>query len=181
MAAIYQLKVTLSDSKPPIWRRLQVPADVTLAKLHHILQVSMGWTNSHLHQFRVGEQSYGVPHPDDFEDMIDERKVKLSKVAPKEKSKLVYEYDFGDDWRHAILVEKVLDPEPGVHYPRCVKGKRNGPPEDCGGVWGYSGLLETLADPRSPDHAEMLEWVGGAFDPEAFDLEELNAELKRIR
>ena len=183
-AHIYQIKVTLKHGKPPIWRRIQVPGDVTLAKLHRILQIVMGWADYHLHQFIVGGAYYGEPHPD-YEawgpEMHNERRVKLEQIAPGEKSKFSYEYDFGDGWEHELLVEKILPPEPGVHYPCCLKGKRACPPEDVGGIWGYADFLEAIADPDHEDHEDMLEWIGGEFDPEAFDLDEINAELRKLR
>jgi hypothetical protein len=168
------------DSKPPVWRRIQVPADITLAKLHQILQVVMGWTDSHLHQVVVGGKIYGEPNPDyDFE-VVNERSVKLSQVAKGEKAKFRYEYDFGDNWRHQVVVEKVLPAEQGARYPRCLTGKRHCPPEDCGGVWGYSDFVEAVQNPGHPDHGYMLEWVGGEFDPEAFDVAETNRALDEI-
>ena len=180
-APIYQIKVTLKGISPPIWRRLQLRADTRLSDLHHILQIAMGWTDSHLHQFKVGETYYGEPSPDDWMEMRDERKARLSQVAPGEKARLLYDYDFGDSWEHAIVVEKVLAPEPGVHYPVCVKGKRACPPEDVGGIWGYASFLEAIGDPAHPEHEDMREWIGGAFDPEAFDLDEVNATLRELR
>ena len=178
---IYQLKVTLKDSKPPIWRRILVRGDISLAKLHQILQIAMGWEDSHLHQFIVDGTSYGEPDPEYRDEMKSERRVKLNQVAPHEKDRFTYEYDFGDSWEHQIVVEKILAPDPGAHYPVCVAGKRACPPEDCGGVWGYGSLLEAISDPANPEHEEMLEWVGEDFDPEAFDLEEINEGLNRIR
>jgi len=177
---VYQIKVALENAKPPIWRRLLVSADMTLGELHDVIQVAMGWNDCHLHLFESGGESYGTPHPDDFEDVHDERRVMLGKVAPGEKSKLRYQYDFGDSWDHSILVEKVLDPDPSAHYPSCIKGVRHCPPEDCGGIWGYDSFLEAIADPKHPEHKEMLDWIGGEFDPEAFDLEETNAQLRRM-
>jgi hypothetical protein len=181
---IYQIKVTLRYSKPPIWRRIQVPADVSLARLHRILQVIMGWEDYHLHQFIIDDEYYGEPHPD-YEvwgpEMRDEQRAELGRLVPEEGLKFLYEYDFGDGWEHKLLVEKILPPEPGVGYPRCLKGKRACPPEDVGGVWGYDGFLEVIRDPDHPEHEEWLEWVGGEFDPEAFDLEEVNAELESMR
>jgi hypothetical protein len=178
---IYQLKVTLKGSKPPIWRRIQIASNISLAKLHRILQTAMGWTDSHLHQFVVGGTYYGTPTPEfDFE-VEDEGKIKLSQAAPGVKKKIVYEYDFGDGWEHEILVEKILQSEPGVRYPVCLAGKRACPPEDCGGVWGYESLLEALRDPEHPEHNDMLEWVGGDFDPEAFDLDSIKQDLQSIR
>ncbi len=177
----YQLKITLRDSRPPIWRRVLVPGDFSLHKLHRVAQIAMGWTDSHLHQFLVGEICYGEPHPDDEIEMNDERRFTLNQIAPREKSKFVYEYDFGDSWEHEILVEKVLPPEPGVKYPLCVKGKRACPPEDVGGVWGYDTFLKAIRDPDHEEHDSYLEWIGGEFDPEAFDLDEINQELRRVK
>jgi len=178
---VHQLKVTLKGSKPPIWRRIQVPSDTSLYRLHLILQVVMGWTNSHLYQFVVGRTYYGDPDPDYGGEMKNARTRKLSQVAPAEKDRFVYEYDFGDDWEHDILVEKVLPAVPGVRYLACLGGKRACPPEDCGGIWGYAELLEAIKDPNHPEHEEMVEWVGGEFDPEAFDLEEINESLRDMR
>jgi hypothetical protein len=174
---IYQLKITLKDSKPPIWRRIEVPGTITLAQLHQIIQAIMGWYDYHLHQFTVGQIRYGVPDPDDFEEVRDERRVKLNQLLTEPKQKLIYEYDFGDSWEHVVLLEKALLPEQGVDYPRCTAGKRAGPPEDVGGVWGYDSFLEAIRDPQHPEHDQMLEWVGGEFDPEEFDLAALNEAL----
>src|SRR5690349_16792675 len=156
---IYQLKVTLRESKPPIWRRIQSPSDISLARLHQILQVVMGWTDSHLHQFIVGGTIIGVPDPDFGVEVKNERTVKLSQVVRGEKSKFIYEYDFGDGWQHEVLVEKVLQAEPGARYPICLTGKRACPPEDCGGIWGYDDLLEAIRNPDNPEHDELREWL----------------------
>jgi hypothetical protein len=178
---IYQLKVTLRHSKPPIWRRLLVPAGTKLSTLHDVLQAAMGWTDSHLHMFRAGDVEYGVPSEDDWTEVLDERKSTLADVLPGAKSKMVYEYDFGDGWEHDIVVEKVLDAEPGATFPVCVTGRRACPPEDCGGVWGYGELLEAIKDPKHPEHNAMLEWVGYEFDPEELDVDEINAALASFR
>ncbi len=178
---IYQLKVTLRGSKPPIWRRIQVPSDIRLGKLHQVLQIAMGWTDSHLHQFITAEGYYGTPDPDFGMDVRSERTVPLNRVLQAPKDKIIYEYDFGDSWEHEVLLEKVLEPDPAVRYPICLTGKRACPPEDCGGIWGYAELLETLASPDHPEHESILEWVGEDFDPEAFDPAEVNSRLARIR
>lgn len=177
-ASIHQIKITLRGSKPPIWRRIQVPGDVTLAELHAVLQSVMGWWDYHLHQFIVGETYYGVPHPDYMIDMLDESEVRLNEIA-KEGSRFVYEYDFGDSWEHVLEVEEVLEPKSGQEYPVCVKGRRATPPEDVGGIWGYEVYLEAIADPDHPEHKMYLEWRG-EFDPEAFDLDEVNAALRDL-
>jgi hypothetical protein len=178
---IYQLKITLLDTTPPIWRRVLVPADLTLEQLHHVLQAAMGWENCHLHEFRVGRQRYGVPDPmDEFmggTGCVSERKVRLADVLKRARSRAEYTYDFGDGWEHSIVVEKVLSPEPGVEYPVCTAGKRHAPPEDCGGPGGYYNLVEAVGDPEHQEHEEMLEWLGGGFDPEAFSIDDVNRRL----
>jgi len=174
---IYQLKVTLKGARPPIWRRFQVKGGARLDKLHLFLQVIMGWSNYHLYQFTIDGVAYGEPHPDYEDDMEDAAKVRLSDLAPGEGFKFDYMYDFGDSWEHRILVEKILPPQEGVHYPVCLAGKRACPPEDCGGVWGYEELLETIRDPEHEQYDEMMDWLGGEFNPEAFDLNEVNERL----
>lgn len=178
---VYQLKVTLKDSKPPIWRRFQVRSDITFAKLHRIIQEVMGWFDGHLHQFIVGRIYYGVPDPDDLSEMRDERKVRLDQILSMPGRKIVYEYDFGDGWEHEIVLEKILSPDPKTRYPRCLDGARACPPEDCGGIYGYADFLEAIRDPNHEEHEEMLEWIGGEFDPEEFDLQDINISLKSIR
>jgi len=179
--AIYQLKVTLVGARPPIWRRLLVPAELTLAQLHAVLQAAMDWENSHLHDFRIGRQRFGPPDPGGWGSAINERKARLCDVLGGQGGKAVYTYDFGDSWEHAITVEKVLPPELGVSYPACTGGKRRGPPEDCGGIGGYENLLEAIRDPAHEEHQDLLEWIGGAFDPEAFSIDDINRRLTRLR
>jgi hypothetical protein len=174
---VYQLKVTMRGIRPPIWRRLRVPGAMTLAQLHDVLQDAFGWTDSHLHQFRMGRDRFGVPDHEGGSDDIDERRVRLEKVA-KVKSKLVYEYDFGDGWEHDIVVERVDAVSDSV--PTCIDGRRSGPPEDCGGPYGYGNLLEVLADPNHPEHAEMREWAGPHLRPEHFDLDATNKQLRAL-
>jgi hypothetical protein len=179
--SIYQLKITLQDSRPPIWRRLQVRGDITLAKLHRLIQEAMGWYDSHLHQFIVGETYYGVPDPDDLPEIKDERRVRLDQVVSSPKQGFIYEYDFGDGWEHVIIIEKILNPESGVHYPLCLDGARACPPEDCGGIGGYTRFLKAIHDPKHKEHKEMVEWIGVEFDPEEFDVDLVNQQLKTIR
>lgn len=185
LQAILQIKVTLEWIKPPVWRRLLVPAGLTLAQLHDVLQAAMPWEDSHLHEFQIGRSHYGAPMPSmgfPGEPAIkNERRVHVWQVLGGPGAKAKYIYDFGDGWEHTIRVEKVLAAEPGETYPVCVAGKRRCPPEDCGGIPGFYNLLETLADPNQEDHQEMLDWVGGSFDPEEFSLEEANARLAALR
>ena len=179
-AAIYQLKITLEDIRPPIWRRVQVPGDILLPDLHHLIQVVMGWEDAHLHAFRVGNISYGQPDSELDDWMQDEGRIRLAQIAPAEKSKFRYEYDFGDDWRHMVVVEKLLPVAVGQNYPVCLTGKRASPPEDCGGPWGYPVFLKAISNPEHERHDELLEWIGGEFDPEAFDVAAVNSELQRM-
>lgn len=164
---VFQLKVTLRGSKPPIWRRLQVTSDTSLDDLHEILQVVMGWDNYHLYQFVIEEINYSRP---DFElETDDAEAVTLSQVVSEENQRFAYEYDFGDFWEHDVLVEKILPLEPGQQYPLCLAGKRACPPEDCGGVWGYADLLDILQDPNHPEYEEMMVWLSGKFDLDAIN------------
>ena len=181
MSNIYQLKITLRDSKPPIWRCVLVEGSTNLFELHQTIQVAMGWTDSHLHQFIINKEYYAIPDPYAMRSLKDERRFSLEQVAPQENNKLIYEYDFGDSWEHQILVEKISPPDPSTSYPVCIKGKRACPPEDVGGVWGHEGFLEAMSDPNHPDHDNFLEWWGEPFAPEAFDLEKINLELQLLK
>jgi len=180
--SIYQLKITLKYIRPPIWRRIEVPADITLDELHLILQAVMGWTNSHLHQFKVGKTYYGAPSIDEFSDLNlkDESKAHLHKILSKPRQKLIYEYDFGDGWEHEILLEKIHPRDSTVGYPRCLGGARACPPEDCGGVHGYANFLAAISDPKHKEHDEYLDWIGDEFDPEKFDGAKFENALKDI-
>ena len=178
---IYRLKITLLGVQPPVWRVVEVP-DCTLGELHDVIQVAMGWEQSHMHQFILNGQYYGCLSPDDYsDDFQDESGLRLSQIfVGRKKPKLVYEYDFGDSWQHEVKLEKTLEPEPKVKYPRCVEGARACPPEDCGGPWGYAELLEALADPKHPNHKDMKEWIGGKFDPEKFSAAQVNTVMRRL-
>ena len=175
--AILQLKISLAHISPPIWRRVLVPANFTLAELHNLIQAVFGWAGYHLHMFNVDGIDYGEPSDDDFYEVQDEGKIRLDQFVAGEKYKFRYTYDFGDDWEHIILVEKILPVDPALTYPVCIKGKRACPPEDVGGPWGYESFLEAIADPENEEHEEMLEWVDEDFDPEYFDLDEINAQI----
>lgn len=180
---LYELKVTLLDVRPPVWRRVQVPGSISLEELHEVLQIAMGWTDSHMHQFITGTKYYGVPDPESGDGMVNESSVSLAKVLPRTGAKLIYEYDFGDSWEHEIMVEKVLKDEAPAKTKTalCLGGKRACPPEDCGGPPGYENLLAALANPKHPEHEFMLDWIGGGFDPAAIDLDDTNQALKRLK
>jgi hypothetical protein len=175
---IYQLQVVLKNTKPKIWRRLLVNSDTLLVDLHRIIQTTMGWTNSHLHRFSDGVTEY-APKELEIEDSKNSRTIKLNTILKKEKSKILYEYDFGDSWNHDIILEKIIKAEETGQIPRCIKGERNCPPEDCGGPWGYIELLQTISDPKHEDYESMIEWLGEKFDPDYFDIDEINQNLKQ--
>jgi hypothetical protein len=177
---IFELEIVLEEVEPPVQRRVQVPGEVSLAVLHEVVQSATGWTNSHLHEFAVDGRRYGIVDPDwDGQDVTDEAKVKLFRLV-REGDWFGYLYDFGDNWAHRLTVEKIVAPEPGVRYPRCVSGQGACPPEDVGGPWGYEEFQAVLADPSHPEHDERLEWVGGPFDPHRFDLAEADRALERL-
>jgi len=177
IAQIFQLHVSLQYAKPPIWRRLLVSSGISLDDLHRIIQTAMGWTNSHLHQFVHESLSYdseNFERPEAFATEL----VPLDSILQKPKQKFHYEYDFGDGWLHVILLEKILPADVAVTLPSCVDGKGNCPPENCGGIGGYHDLLAILANPKHKEHREMLEWLGGEFDPAEFDLNLVNEALQ---
>lgn len=175
--SIYKIKITLSDVAPPIWRRIEVPGDITLCRLAAVIITAMGWHGGHLHQFRIDEEYYGLPHEDDLSETIDEREIILRDIVEKQGVKqFIFEYDFGDGWEHVVEFEKAVEPQKGVKYPRCTAGVRACPPEDCGGPPGYENFLEAVRDPNHPEHKEYREWIGVDFDPEEFAPEE-NSDL----
>jgi hypothetical protein len=187
MAPLYHLEVVLNHVEPQVRRRLQVPGNANLGWLHAVIQVAMGWTNSHLHQFCAGGRIVSDPafELDEFEDsppVLNERKVTLMQVAPRERDELLYQYDFGDSWEHRVTVVKILGPDAAAaKVALCLDGARACPPEDCGGVWGYADLLKIIRNPRHKEHKSMLEWLGGPFDPESFDLNKANTFLRKLK
>jgi hypothetical protein len=182
-SSVYQLRIGLADITPQIWRSVLVPASVSLAQLYQILQIAMGWTDSHLHEFAIGRTRYGIPDPDwlSSELVIAEERVTLAEALGGTESKFAYRYDFGDAWEHELRIENTLPLDPGTHYPQCLAGANACPPEDVGGPFGYLNFLQTIRDPRHQQHAEMLRWCGGSFDPVAFNLAAVNAASRRIR
>jgi hypothetical protein len=185
-APTYQLKIVLLGSKPVIWRRLLVPGDANLGWLHAVLQTAVGWTNSHLHHFLTSDARYSDPRCNEDtgfgdEPDRDEAKAALMQIAPKKGVSFGYEYDFGDSWEHEIIVEKILPSGTGpANGALCIDGARACPPEDCGGIWGYANLLKILGNSKDPEHKSMKEWIGGAFDAEAFDREKVNHWLGKL-
>lgn len=175
--SVYQMKVTLLGVRPLVWRRFRITSDLTLYQLHLIIQRLIGWGNYHLYEFSLPHTyTYGCGGA----DLENPRGAKLNQLIHAEKQIIYYTYDFGDYWEHEILVEKILKPEDNVKYPICLKGNRACPPEDCGGPSGYMYMLKVIKNRRHPDYREMKEWLGGGFDPLAFDLKNINRELKEL-
>jgi Plasmid pRiA4b ORF-3-like protein len=174
---VHVLKITLRDVKPPVWRRLVVGSDTRLPKFARMLESTMGWGGYHLHLFDVGGVLFG-PDDEDFDYTIDERHATVQHLLPKVKSKLRWDYDFGDGWEHDVVVEAIDPAEEGARYPVCLDGKRACPPEDCGGPHGYANLLSVLADADHPEHAAAAAWVPDGFDPKKFDLAATNRRLR---
>ncbi|BAC90900.1 plasmid pRiA4b ORF-3 family protein [Gloeobacter violaceus] len=179
-APVYQFLVTLLDTEPPVWRRLQVPSALTLGGLHTVLQVVMGWHNSHLHAFRIGTTLYMDPAFGNDPPAENECIVSLHAVVTGDAFSMIYEYDFGDSWQHELVLEARLSAQAKVHYPRCTAGRGACPPEDCGGPPGYEQLLETLSDLEDPDHQELRSWAGNFFAPELPNFKLINKQLQTL-
>jgi len=181
---VYHLRIEMVGIEPLIWRRIWVPGNTKLPKLHRILQIVMGWDNSHLHQFSAGEYLYGVPDPDhefDPDNLINQKSVTLEMIAPKRGDMFGYEYDFGDGWEHTVKVEKIVPIDDRNFWPMCVAGERAVPPEDVGGIGGYMDFLEAIRSPTHQDHNDMWVWHAGPFDPNGFDLNSINKQLMRLK
>jgi hypothetical protein len=181
---VYQFKITLQGIEPPIWRRIQTE-DCTLDKLHEHIQTAMGWTNSHLHQFKIDGVPYGDPQlfsegMEGETPPVNSLRTKLSTIIPRDgkRFQFEYEYDFGDGWEHDILFEGFVPAEKGARYPLCLEGERACPPEDVGGTYGYQDYLKAMANPRHKRHKEFLEW-SGPFDPEKFDAQAATKEMRK--
>ena len=177
---IYQIKVSLRGLRPTIWRRILVPSTMTLAQLHDTIQIAMGWSDAHLHQFVVNDDYFGIPDSEFPDDTKNENFYKLYQILRKEKDYLLYEYDICDSWEHKVVLEKVFPLQKDIPLPQCIKGQRACPPEDCGGIWGYQDFLYAILEPCHPEHKDMLEWIGGSFDAEFFDIEQTNRMLMRF-
>ncbi len=178
---IYTLRMELEGIEPLIWRRLQVPAAITLPRLHSVLQVVMGWTDSHLHSFQIGDREYSNAEDLDELNMFDVKGRKLNALLGDTIREFGYRYDFGDSWEHRIVVELIAEAKPDWPYPLCVAGERAGPPEDVGGVGGYQDFVAAIANPEHEEHENLLVWIGGAFDPGGFDINSVNRGLRRLR
>lgn len=184
---ILRFKIQLREIRPAIWRRIEVPASYTFWDLHVAIQDAMGWLDSHLHAFRIKDRTgwaeavIGIPESEENPDLLPGWRIRVVDYLGEAGMRARYEYDFGDDWQHDLTLEAILPRQTRTKYPRCLAGARACPPEDCGGPHGYARLLEMLADPADPERAEMLAWLGGPFDPKAFDPREVRFDNPKKR
>lgn len=183
MTAIARLKITLRDIEPKVIRQIEVPVDLRLDRLHQVMQAAMGWTNSHLHEFRAGRSTWGTSSmggPFDA-SVHSEKGARLQDLLDADGGKTFhYVYDFGDSWEHEVRVERLTEAEPGATYPRLLKAEGGCPPEDVGGSWGYDHFLKVMADPAHEEHEELLEWHGGPFDPHDAEFERIAGDFAKL-
>jgi len=179
---IYQLRVELLDVTPIIWRRVLVPGSIKLHRLHGVLQWTMGWAGGHLHEFVIDYDHYGEPDPyfNEPPRLQPDNRFTLA-AALGTRKEFLYLYDYGDGWEHRVSVEQILPADPALKLPQCLDGANACPPEDVGGPPGYADFLAAIGDPDHEEHAAMLEWCGGAFDPTAFDPVAVNESLRRFK
>ena len=183
MADIARLRIDLDEVTPRVRRRVEVPLDIRLNELHPVIQAAMGWEDYHLYEFRRAGTAWGVPDPDwDFPgtSALPAADASLADLLGGRAKRFTYVYDFGDDWRHTVRVEKIAEAEPDIRYPRFLDGEGRCPPEDVGGPWGYADFLEAVSDPGHERHDELLEWCGGAFDPADIGEAEIRERLDEI-
>ncbi len=180
VSGVVRIKATLRGIEPPIWRRIQVPANLTLRRLHFVLQRVMGWKDTHPHRFRVGDTIFGMPSADSWK-LRDSRWVTLQDLLSSGTKAFTYEYDFDDGWEHQLKIEGMADGDPGNQLPVCLAGERACPPESSGGPAGYRTIQAAMKDPAHEEHQHVMRWLPPGFDPELFDLEEVNASLATLR
>lgn len=179
VASGLQFFIWLVDSDPPIWRRFQVSNQLTLDQFHQVVQVVMGWQNSHLYEFVIGGDRYSRLDSAPLPDTQDAGRIQLAALPLNKGETFIYTYDLGDGWLHRVGLERSLTPDDITQLPICLEGERACPPENSGGIWGYNEILERLSDPEDPEYEDLIEWVGGDFDPERFDLKAINQQLQQ--
>lgn len=177
---IARLHIQLNDIEPVIWRRVEVPLTTTLKALHAVIQAIMLFEDYHLFQFEIGDHRYGYPDPEWGDDMRDARNIRLGAILARGETRFTYTYDFGDDWRHTIVIEEVVAADPMVDYPRFVEGVRRAPPEDIGGLPGFEEFLGAMADPKHPEHDSVMTWYGRPFDPTDIDVPTITQRLEKL-
>jgi hypothetical protein len=184
MIQVITLRVALEKTSPPIWRRIQLTEDMTLNDLHYAIQGAFGWDDSHLHMFTIkGRGQYSSRRASwdgDFEaDTDDSHKVSLGALVKEQVKKFRYIYDFGDSWTHEVKIEKVEMMAEKLKSPRCIDGALCGPPEDCGGIYGFFNFKEIMADRKHPEYKDMKDWYGKTFDPKKFNVAEANKNIRQ--
>lgn len=179
MTNILKLRIKITDIEPEIWREILIENNITFKKLHEIIQLSFGWTNSHLYNFDVNGILFSIPDIE-FENNDLDIKNKVTEFLIEKGQKVLYIYDFGDNWEHEIEIVEVLEKEKGIRYPKCLDGSRNGPPEDCGGVPGYEDIIDALTIKDKSEYEDLLEWLGD-YDPAEFDIDKINKAILNIR
>lgn len=172
---IYTFHISLPDTDPLVWRRVLVPGIFTLEALHSVFQFAMGWQMSHLYDFKIDGKRYS--DPDEFDRVPVKSVASTIAATVTDQMSFIYNYDFGDDWRHVVKVEEIAERKEGVNYPICIAGENACPPEDCHGVPGYSELKKIISSPKHPEHQEMMQWLGGYFDPKTFDPNRINRDM----
>ncbi|MBJ6989210.1 plasmid pRiA4b ORF-3 family protein [Devosia sp. MC521] len=177
---IARLHIQLDDVQPAIWRRVEVPLTSSLKTIHDVIQAVMLFEDYHLFQFEIGDRRYGYPDPEWGDEMRSARNARLGAILARGETRFTYTYDFGDDWRHSVVVEDVVVADPVVDYPRFIEGARRGPPEDVGGLPGFEEFLGATADPKHPEHASVMTWYGHPFDPTDIDLDAITARLAKL-
>ena len=178
MSKIYQFRIELNGIEPAIWRSVQLNDDNQLLDLHYAAQIAMGWYDSHLYDFHMDGKHYGDPEALDDTNIIDDSEVDIVDIFKNEKDSILYTYDFTDDWKHTITLEKIIDAKKPLEHMLCVGGKRNCPPEDCGGISAYLEVVEIMKTPEGKEYEEMVEWLGEKYDPEFFDMQIINDSFK---
>jgi hypothetical protein len=188
MKTIHQLRITLNESKPLIWRRIQVDSSATFLELHIAIQLAMGWTNSHLFSFMTEGINIEIPTEEGeyFDTILPEGGRKLNALQEKIENyfkeagdEITYLYDFGDSWEHHVILEKIIPAQKEIKYPVCIEGNMNCPHEDSGGINGFYEKLEILNDPEHHEHKEIATWLGENYDPEFFDIDYANRQLTK--
>lgn len=182
---VARLHIRLADTDPAVWRRLDVPVDASLKMVHDSIQAAMSWLDYHLWEFEAGERRYGLPDPEWPDDRLHAAKTaKLKTLVDRGIRTFDYTYDMGDSWHHIVTIEAIEPGEPDTRYPRYVDGDRRAPPEDCGGTPGFETFLEAIANPKHPEHAEVVEWhhgcYGHAFDPDTIDERDIRWRMAQV-
>lgn len=177
---IARIRIQLDDVAPAIWRRVEVPLTSSLKALHDVIQAVMLFEDYHLFQFEIGDRRYGYPDPEWGDDMRDARNIRLGPILARGETRFTYTYDFGDDWRHTVVVEEVVAADPMIDYPRFIDGARRAPPEDVGGLPGFEEFLRVMAAPDDPESDNIMTWYGRLFEPDDMGLSTINERLTKL-